>query len=142
MVMMLDAKKPQAANLLYDLAKVNKFPKTVWFGANLNHLSPTRLPLHKLRVGLTQKDVVNPQTVEDVFAFLLENGILSQWIGLSASSGDLLSPPMHELFRRFLCNRLAQPVETGDYPRYPALLKKMASDIIYQNSVEFFHFPI
>ncbi len=141
-VMMLDAKNPQAANLLYDLAKANKFPKTVWFGTNLNHLSPAHLPLHKLRIGLTQKDILNPQAVEEVFSFLLENGILSQWIGMSASSGDLLSPPMHELFRRFLCNRLAQPVENGDYPRYPTLLKKMAIDMIYHNSASFFHFPI
>jgi len=60
-------------------------------------------------------------------------GVLPTFIGMLTDSRSFLSYPRHEYFRRILCNIIGEWVENGEYPNYDKLLKKIVSDICYNN---------
>lgn len=62
------------------------------------------------------------------------HGLLGRSIGMTTDSRSFLSLSRHEYFRRILCRFLADWVEKGIMPPDEELLRKLISDISYNNS--------
>ena len=67
-------------------------------------------------------------------------GMISRFVGMLTDSRSFVSYTRHEYFRRILCNLLGKWVEDGEYPRDMETLKKIAADISYYNTKEYFGF--
>ena len=67
-------------------------------------------------------------------------GLLSKFVGMLTDSRSFLSYPRHEYFRRILCNLIGTDVENGEIPNDPEMLKKLITDICYQNAKTYFKF--
>jgi glucuronate isomerase len=66
-------------------------------------------------------------------------GMLSKFVGMLTDSRSLLSYPRHEYFRRILCDKLGQYIESGEYPiQEIELVGKIVQDICYNNVVRYF----
>ena len=69
---------------------------------------------------------------------LMETNALSSSVGMLTDSRSFTSFVRHEYFRRILCARLGELVESGQYPADIETLGKIVSDICYNNAVNFF----
>lgn len=67
-------------------------------------------------------------------------GMLSRFVGMLTDSRSFVSYTRHEYFRRILCNLIGKWVEDGEYPKDMETLKKIASDICYNNAKGYFGF--
>ncbi len=67
-------------------------------------------------------------------------GMLSRFVGMLTDSRSFVSYTRHEYFRRILCNLIGKWVEDGEYPKDMETLKKIASDISYNNAKNYFGF--
>ena len=67
-------------------------------------------------------------------------GMLSRFVGMLTDSRSFVSYTRHEYFRRILCNLMGKWVGDGEYPRDMETLKKIASDISYNNAKNYFGF--
>lgn len=72
---------------------------------------------------------------------LSQVGQLANFIGMLTDSRSILSMTRHELFRRILCDVIAQDVESGRIPNDRAWLDGIIRDLCVGNAVEFFGFP-
>jgi len=72
---------------------------------------------------------------------LADFGLLSRFVGMLTDSRSFLSYTRHEYFRRILCDFIGQVVEEGEYPDDEAFLKKLVTDVCYDNAVKFFRLP-
>ncbi len=72
---------------------------------------------------------------------LADFGLLSRFVGMLTDSRSFLSYTRHEYFRRILCDFIGKVVEDGEYPKDEAFLKKIVTDICYDNAVHFFRLP-
>lgn len=79
--------------------------------------------------------------VKQLTAFA-NGGLLGNFIGMLTDSRSFLSYPRHEYFRRILCELLGAWVENGEYPADWKVLEKMVRGVCYNNTVEFFGFPL
>ncbi len=71
---------------------------------------------------------------------LSNSGLLSRFVGMLTDSRRFLSYPLHEYFRRVLCNLLGNDVENGELPGDMELIGNMVKDICYNNAVNYFDF--
>ncbi len=78
--------------------------------------------------------------MESQMRALANLGMLSRFVGMLTDSRSFVSYTRHEYFRRILCNLLGKWVEDGEYPKDMDTLKKIASDICYNNAKEYFGF--
>ncbi len=69
---------------------------------------------------------------------LMEQGQLAASVGMLTDSRSFTSFPRHEYFRRILCARLGELVESGEYPNDTQTLGKIVEDICYNNARNFF----
>ena len=70
------------------------------------------------------------------------NGVLGQFVGMLTDSRSFLSYTRHEYFRRVLCELIGEWVESGQYPKDEKQLKKLVTDLCFQNTNRFFGFSI
>jgi glucuronate isomerase len=84
---------------------------------------------------LDQKDGMEKQ-----INTLSNMGLLSCFIGMLTDSRSFLSFPRHEYFRRILCNLIGRDVENGELPKDEKWLRKIVSDVCYNNAREYFDF--
>ena len=73
---------------------------------------------------------------------LASNGVLGRFVGMLTDSRSFLSYTRHEYFRRILCELLGEWVESGQYPNDEEYLNKLAADICFNNTNEFFRFNV
>lgn len=80
-----------------------------------------------------QKDGMERQTEA-----LSQVGLLSKFVGMLTDSRSFLSYPRHEYFRRILCNKLGNLIESGQYPSNVEFVGKIVEDICYNNAKNYF----
>ncbi len=73
---------------------------------------------------------------------LMETGMLSGSVGMLTDSRSFTSFVRHEYYRRILCEKIGQLVESGQYPDDIEFLGEMVQDICWRNAVEYFGFEI
>lgn len=69
---------------------------------------------------------------------LMETGLISGSVGMLTDSRAFTSFARHEYFRRILCNKLAEKVESGEYPNDVEFLGSMVEDICWRNAKNYF----
>lgn len=70
---------------------------------------------------------------------LMENGMLAKSVGMLTDSRSFSSFPRHEYYRRILCNRLGELVESGQYPTDEKTLGTIVENICGKNAMDFLH---
>lgn len=80
--------------------------------------------------------------MRDQLTALAGNGVLGRFVGMLTDSRSFLSYTRHEYFRRVLCELVGEWVESGQYPNDEKYLKKLISDLCYNNTNKFFNFNI
>lgn len=80
--------------------------------------------------------------MRDQLTALAGNGVLGRFVGMLTDSRSFLSYTRHEYFRRVLCELVGEWVESGQYPNDEKYLKKLISDLCYNNTNKFFNFSI
>lgn len=73
---------------------------------------------------------------------LADVGLISTFVGMLTDSRSFLSFSRHEYFRRILCNMIGRWVEDGEYPWHEAYLMHLVRAISYENSKNYFKFPV
>ena len=63
-------------------------------------------------------------------------------VGMLTDSRSFTSFTRHEYFRRILCEKIGNLVESGQYPNDLEFLGKMVEDICWRNAVRYFGFDI
>lgn len=69
---------------------------------------------------------------------LLETNAMATSVGMLTDSRSFTSFVRHEYYRRILCAKLGELVESGQYPNDIALLGAMVQDVCYHNAERFF----
>lgn len=69
---------------------------------------------------------------------LMQLGMISKFVGMLTDSRSFLSFPRHEYFRRILCNKIANLIESGQYPNDIEYVGQMIKNICYHNSKNYF----
>lgn len=69
---------------------------------------------------------------------LMETNALASSVGMLTDSRSFTSFTRHEYYRRILCAKLGELVESGQYPNDIALLGAMVQDVCYNNAERFF----
>ncbi len=72
--------------------------------------------------------------IEENLEVLSSYSLLSQAIGMTTDSRNVLSFSRHEYFRRILCNYLGKKVDKGLLPKDPVLLGTIVENICYANA--------
>lgn len=70
---------------------------------------------------------------------LMESGALASSVGMLTDSRSFTSFVRHEYYRRILCQRIGELVESGMYPADMDTLGKIVEDICYGNAERFFN---
>lgn len=73
---------------------------------------------------------------------LAGNGVLGQFVGMLTDSRSFLSYTRHEYFRRVLCELIGEWVESGQYPDDEKQLRKLVTDLCFDNTNRFFRFNV
>ena len=68
---------------------------------------------------------------------LLETNALAASVGMLTDSRSFTSFVRHEYYRRILCARLGELVESGQYPNDMAALGEIVQDVCYRNACRF-----
>lgn len=69
---------------------------------------------------------------------LMQVGLISKFVGMLTDSRSFLSYTRHEYFRRILCSKLGELIESGEYPQDFETVGKIVQNICYNNSIEYF----
>lgn len=77
--------------------------------------------------------------MEEQLRTLANLSLLPCFVGMLTDSRSFLSYPRHEYFRRILCNLIGGWVEAGEYPADRTPLKKIVSDISFNNAKAYFN---
>ena len=73
---------------------------------------------------------------------LAANSVLGRFVGMLTDSRSFLSYTRHEYFRRVLCELIGEWVESGQYPDDRGALTKLAENLCFHNTNEFFRFGV
>lgn len=131
------------SNLLDDLDRENKLPKTIIYCLN-----PADNEIIGSMIGNFQSGGVkgkiqmgsgwwfNDQKngMERQLETISQLGLLSTFVGMVTDSRSLLSFTRHDYFRRILCNKIGSLVESGEYPNDREIIGKIIEDICYNNA--------
>lgn len=134
----------QLGTLLGDLERGGYLPNTILY--NLNSAENTVLATMavsfapKVQYGAAWwfNDTLRGmrRQIED----LMENGLLAQSVGMLTDSRSFSSFPRHEYFRRILCQKLGELVESGQYPADMEQLGKLVTNVCCENAARFLSF--
>ena len=137
------------SKLLDNLEKEDLLPKTILYCLNPkdNYVLGTMLgnfqkaPIKgKIQFGSGWWFNDNRDGMEEQMKALANLGCLGNFIGMLTDSRSFVSYTRHEYFRRIMCNLLGKWAEEGEYPNDLDILKEIAANISYYNSIEYFHF--
>lgn len=140
---------------LYDLEETNSLPKTILY--NLNPADSAMLATMavnfasvscegsvgaKVQYGAAWWLHDHIRGIKEQLDQLLETGMFSVSVGMLTDSRSFTSFTRHEYFRRILCEKIGNLVESGQYPADMEFLGKMVEDICWKNAVNYFGFDI
>jgi glucuronate isomerase len=140
----------QLARFLNRLNESGSLPKTIIYNSNPadNDLFATMAGNFsedgikgKVQFGaawwfLDQKDGITNQIKSQS-----NMGLLSTSLGMLTDSRSFLSFPRHEYYRRIVCNILGNDVKNSELPNDMEWIGKIAQDLFYNNSKNYFNFP-
>ncbi len=131
------------ANLLSELDKCDKLPKTVIYSLNPSDNGAIASLCGCFRDVLqgsawwfndSIKGMVEQMTT------LASVYPLGKFLGMLTDSRSFLSYTRHEYFRRIFCDILGDWVENGEFPNDVETLEKLVVDVCYENAKSFFRF--
>jgi glucuronate isomerase len=140
----------QLAGFLNKLNDCGSLPKTIIYNSNPadNDLFATMAGNFsedgikgKVQFGaawwfLDQKDGITNQIKSQS-----NMGLLSTSLGMLTDSRSFLSFPRHEYYRRIVCNILGNDIKNSELPNDIEWIGKIAQDVFYNNSKNYFNFP-
>ena len=141
----------QLDGLFVTLLQEKSIPKTILYSMNLMDyqiLAMTAARFQepqepgKIQLGSTLWLSAYRNSMGHLIDSLAEIGQLSRFVGVMSDSGSVFSLSRHEVFRRILCARLGEWVETGEIPDDPEQLKNLIEDLCYRNTAEYFNFQL
>ncbi|MDO5088164.1 MAG: glucuronate isomerase [Leptotrichiaceae bacterium] len=143
-------------NIAHDLSKfldsldqTDELPKTILYSVNAKDNDVLSSMAGNFQDGKTPGKIqfgtgwwFNDQKdgMEKQMESLAQMGMLARFIGMLTDSRSLLSFPRHEYFRRILCNKLGNLIESGQYPDDIEFVGKIVRDICYNNAKKYFGF--
>ncbi|MBE6036034.1 MAG: glucuronate isomerase [Clostridiales bacterium] len=134
---------------LGDLEAADALPKTILY--NLNPVDSTMLSTMavnfaadgaKVQYGAAWWLLDHIRGISEQIDQLMETGLLSGSVGMLTDSRSFTSFARHEYFRRILCEKLGNLVESGQYPWDEETLGALVTDICYRNADAYFGFRI
>lgn len=131
----LDIKGQLTKSILYNLNPSDNEVYATMIGNFQDGRSPGKMQWGSGWWFLDQKDGMEKQ-----INALSNLGLLSRFVGMLTDSRSFLSYSRHEYFRRILCNILGNDIKQGLIPNDMPLLKKLVSDICYNNAKQYFKF--
>ncbi|UCE99272.1 MAG: glucuronate isomerase [Planctomycetota bacterium] len=135
------------AKFLDRLDRNNKLPKTIIYNINprdnelitsmIGNFQDGSCP-GKIQYGPAWWFLDQINGIKKQITALSNMSLLSRFIGMTTDSRSFLSFPRHEYFRRILCQKLGNDVESGLLPADISLLGKMVEDICFNNAKDYF----
>lgn len=131
---------------LEDLEETDDLPKTILY--NLNPADSAMLATmavnfgHKVQYGAAWWLHDHIRGINEQLDQLLETGMFAGSVGMLTDSRSFTSFGRHEYFRRILCEKIGNLVESGQYPDDMDILGEMVEDICWRNAVKYFGFEI
>ncbi len=133
------------ANLLDEIDKISKIPRTIIFPLNPNEFYPAstiagsfnRANEDKLltaQIGPSWWHIDHKEGMLDQMKIMSATSAFAKSIGMITDSRSFLSYPRHEYFRRLLCRFVGQIIEDGEYPWDEEFLGQMIRDICFNNA--------
>jgi len=135
------------ARMLDDLERHDALPKTILYALNpaANETLATMIATFqgngvrtKMQWGAPWWFNNNKTGIQKHLVTLAEQGMLAHFAGMLTDARCFISLPRHDYFRRILANQLGTWAENGEFPRDMVLLNKIASDIAYNNTKNYF----
>lgn len=126
---------------LSDLERANGLPKSILYNLNpndnrmLSTMAGNFAPRVQFGAAWWFNDHIRGML--DQINELMETNALSASVGMLTDSRSFTSFVRHEYYRRILCNRLGELVESGQYPNDPFFLGEMLKGICYGNAEAF-----
>lgn len=111
----------QLGAFLGDLARENSLPNTILYNLNptdnavLSTMAVNFAPKVQFGAAWWFNDTIRGMRRQ--IDELMENGLLAKSVGMLTDSRSFSSFPRHEYYRRILCQRLGELVESGQYRR-------------------------
>lgn len=93
----------------------------------------------KIQMGSAWWFLDNKNGMTEQLKILSDMGVLGRFVGMLTDSRSFISYPRHEYFRRILCSFIGDLVENGEYPCDIEYLKKVVSDISFNNALNYFN---
>ncbi len=137
---------PKLSAVLNELDKTAELPKTVLYCLNPRDNETLAALMNCFQGGVKgkiqfgsgwwfndQKDGMQRQ-----MECLMQVGLISQFVGMLTDSRSFLSYTRHEYFRRILCSKLGELLESGEYPYDIEFVGKIVEDICFNNAWGYF----
>ncbi len=132
----LDEQEALPKTILYNLNPKDNYALTVLSGCFQKEGVKGRVQVGTAWWFLDQQDGMK-QNMET----LMQVGLIAQSVGMLTDSRSFLAYPRHEYYRRILCNKLGELVESGQYPESELdTLGEIVENICYNNAKNFFKF--
>ncbi len=131
---------------LGDLEEADALPKTILY--NLNPADSAMLATmavnygSKVQYGAAWWLHDHIRGINEQLDQLLETGMFAGSVGMLTDSRSFTSFVRHEYYRRILCEKIGNLVESGQYPDDLDVLGEMVEDICWRNAVRYFGFEV
>jgi glucuronate isomerase len=119
--------------ILYNVNPTDNYTLATMVGNFQDGGMPGRMQFGSAWWFLDQKDGIEWQ-----LDALSNAGLLSHFVGMLTDSRSFMSYPRHEYFRRVLCRRLGQEMESGELPADDTLVGGLVEDVSYRNASRYF----
>ena len=124
--------------IVYPLNPVDNYALATMLGNFQGGESTEGEPPCRLQLGTSWWFMDCKDGMEEQMRVFANTSLFSHFVGMLTDSRSFLSFTRHEYFRRILCNRLGQDMESGDLPRDVELIGDMVKRICYGNAERFF----
>ena len=131
----------QLGAFLADLTHENSLPNTILYNLNsadnavLSTMAVNFAPKVQFGAAWWFNDTIRGMRRQ--IDELMENALLAKSVGMLTDSRSFSAFPRHEYYRRILCNRLGELVESGQYPADETTLGRIVENICAKNAAEF-----
>lgn len=136
----------QLSAFLADCETSGQLPNTILY--NLNPVDSAMMATMavnfgaKVQYGAAWWLLDHIRGINEQLDHLMETGMLAKSVGMLTDSRSFTSFVRHEYYRRILCEKIGQLVESGQYPDDIEFLGRMIQNICCHNAVEYFGFEI
>ena len=136
--------------LLGALDAVDSLPKTILYNLNPRDNYPLLVLAgcfqkegiqNRVQVGTAWWFLDQQEGMKTNMEHMMQVALIAQSVGMLTDSRSFLAYPRHEYYRRILCQKLGELVESGQYPASELdTLGKIVEDICYNNAKKYFGF--